>query len=124
VEDKSEEINMLEAKAISKYVRMSPFKARQVADVIRGKKVRDALAILTNTNRKSAAVMKKTLLSAVANVNNIPEAGRADTDNWVVRRAFVDEGPTMKRIRPRAMGRAFRIRKRSSHVTIIVAESI
>ena len=103
---------------------MSPFKARQVADVIRGKKVRDALAILTNTNRKSAAVMKKTLLSAVANVNNIPEAGRADTDNWVVRRAFVDEGPTMKRIRPRAMGRAFRIRKRSSHVTIIVAESI
>jgi len=112
---------MLEAKAVNKYVRMSPFKARQVVNLVRGKKVGEALAILQNTQRKTAGIIHKTLLSAVANFSNIPEAGKTDTDELTVSKIFVDEGPTLKRIRPRAMGRAFRIRKRTSHLTVVVS---
>ncbi len=113
----------MKARAISKYQRVSPFKARQVIDLIRGQKVVDALNILNNTNRKAAVMIKKTLLSAVANVSNIPEVAGANTDEWIVSKAVIDEGPTMKRIRPRAMGRAFRIRKRTSHITIEVSDN-
>ncbi|MBP7461888.1 MAG: 50S ribosomal protein L22 [Candidatus Delongbacteria bacterium] len=119
MEQKSEK---LEARAVARYLRMSPYKARQVADLIRGKTVSEALAILSNTNRKAAVKIQKTLKSAVANVVNIPEAGKADTDTWIVGKICIDEGPTMKRIRPRAMGRAFRIRRRTSHIMVVIAE--
>lgn len=108
----------MEAKAVSKFVRVSPRKARMVIDQIRGKDVIAAREILKFTNRAVAEVVEKTLNSAVANAENKqhvrPEA-------LVVKTAFADEGPTLKRIRPRAKGSASRIRKRTSHITIIVA---
>lgn len=108
----------MEAKAIARYVRVSPRKARIVIDLIRGKSVVNAREILQFSDRDIAEVVAKTLNSAVANAENLhhvrPEA-------LVVKAAFADEGPTLKRIRPRAKGSASRIRKRTSHITIIVA---
>lgn len=108
----------MEAKAISKFVRVSPRKARMVIDQIRGKDVIAAREILKFTNRAVAEVVEKTLNSAVANAENKQHV-RPET--LVVKTAFADEGPTLKRIRPRAKGSASRIRKRTSHITIIVA---
>lgn len=108
----------MEAKAVSRFVRVSPRKARIVIDQIRGKSVDQAREILKFTNRAIAETVEKTLNSAVANAENNQHL-RAD--NLVVKAAFADEGPTMKRIRPRAKGSASRIRKRTSHITIIVA---
>jgi large subunit ribosomal protein L22 len=107
-----------EAKAVSKFVRVSPRKARIVIDQIRGKSVIEAREILKFTNRAVAEIVEKTLNSAVANAESTKNL---DADMLVVETAFADEGPTMKRIRPRAKGMASRIRKRSSHITIIVA---
>ncbi|NPD31205.1 50S ribosomal protein L22 [Eggerthellaceae bacterium zg-1084] len=108
----------MEAKAIARYVRVSPRKARVVVDLVRGKSVVQAQEILAFTNRAVAECVEKTLNSAVANAENLhqvrPEA-------LFVKECYVDEGPTMKRIRPRAKGSAARIRKRSSHITIVVA---
>ena len=107
----------MEAKAIARFVRIAPRKARIVVDLVRGKSVVQAQEILAFTNRGAAEVVLKTLNSAVANAENQhhvrPEA-------LVVKAAFVDEGPTLKRIRPRAKGSASRINKRTSHITIIV----
>ncbi len=108
----------MEAKAVSRFVRVSPRKARIVIDQIRGKSVIDALEILRFTNRAVAEIVEKTLNSAVANAENNLHA-RSET--LVVKKAFADEGPTLNRIRPRAKGSASRIRKRTSHITIIVA---
>ncbi len=108
----------MEAKATARYVRMSPRKARIVVDLIRSKSVPQAREILAFTNRGAAEVVEKTLNSAVANA--VYEQN-AREDGLVVKRAYVDEGPTIKRIRPRAKGAASRIRKRTSHITIIVA---
>ena len=102
----------MEAKAIARYVRVSPRKARIVLDQIRGKNVIAAQEILRFTNRAVAEVVEKTLNSAVANA---AQKGAANPEN------FADEGPTLKRIRPRAKGSAARIRKRTSHITVIVA---
>jgi large subunit ribosomal protein L22 len=108
----------MEARAIARYVRVSPRKARIVVDQIRGKSVVAAQEILQFTTRGCAEVVLKTLNSAAANAENLhhvrPEA-------LYVKAAYVDEGPTMRRIRPRAKGSASPIRKRSSHITIIVA---
>ena len=108
----------MEVRAVARYVRVSPRKARIVIDQIRGKSVEQAREILRFTNRGIAENVEKTLNSAVANAEHNNHL-RAET--LVVKSAFADEGPTLKRIRPRAKGSASRIRKRTSHITIIVA---
>jgi large subunit ribosomal protein L22 len=106
-------------KAQAKYIRISPRKAREVVDLIRGKSVPDARATLVFTNRGAAQVVAKVLNSAVANAEN---NDNLSADDLFVKEAFVDEGPTLKRWQFRAMGRVNRIRKRSSHITITVDE--
>ena len=108
----------MEAKAIARYVRVSPRKARIVVDLIRGKSVDKARETLAFTNRAIAETVEKTLNSAVANAEN--NLGLS-ANQLYVKACYVDEGPTMKRIRPRAKGSASRIRKRTSHITIIVS---
>lgn len=108
----------MEAKAVSRFVRVSPRKARIVIDQIRGKSVTQAREILMFTNRGIAETVEKTLNSAVANAEH---NHHVRAESLVVKTAFADEGPTLKRIRPRAKGSASRIRKRTSHITIIVA---
>ena len=102
-------------RAQAKYVRHAPRKARLVVDHIRGKSVDEARAILNHTPRAAAVDVLKLLESAVANAENNHEL---DADDLVIRKVYVDEGPTLKRYRPRALGRATRIRKRTSHMTI------
>ena len=108
----------MEVKAVARFVRVAPRKARVVVDLVRGKSVSDAREILAFTNRAVAETVEKTLNSAVANAEH---NNHLRADSLVVKRAYVDEGPTLKRIRPRAKGSASRIRKRTSHITIIVA---
>ena len=110
---------MKEIKAIHKYAKTSAFKARLVADQIRGKKIEEALNILQFSNKKAAVLVGKVLNSAIANAEHNEGS---DIDELVVSSAFIDEGSTMKRIRPRAKGRANRILKRTSHITIGVKE--
>jgi large subunit ribosomal protein L22 len=109
----------METVARAKYIRISAQKVRLVADLIRGKKVDDALNLLMFTPKSSAPVIAKVLKSAVANAG---QRKGVDVDTLVVKRITVDEGPTMKRFRARAMGRGTRILKRMSHITIIVEE--
>src|SRR5437899_4040268 len=111
---------MTEAKATLRYVRMSPRKTRPVTDLIRGCPVSDALALLRFTPRAAAKVVRKVLLSAVANGQQ-PGKELGDADSLRVSRAWVDVGPTFKRFQPRAQGRALAIHKRTSHITIVVA---
>jgi large subunit ribosomal protein L22 len=106
----------VEAKASAKYVRISPRKMRRSVDLIRGRHVEDARRILRLSPLGPNPTLIKILDSAVANA----EQKQAIPENLVVARAWVDEGPTLKRFRPRAMGRANKIRKRTSHVTIVV----
>ena len=109
----------MEARAVARYVRVSPRKARIVIDLVRGKSVIDAEAILKFTDRAAAEIVGKVVHSAAANAEkNL----RVKPETLFVSQAFVDEGPTLKRIRPRAMGRAFRINKRPSHITIVVKQ--
>lgn len=109
----------MEAKAIAKYVRTSSMKMGIVLGLIRGKNVNEAFAILQYTPKNAAEVINKVLKSAVANAeNNL----NLDINRLYVAEAYACQGPTLKRFRPRAQGRAYRIRKRSSHVTIIVTE--
>ena len=108
----------MEAKATAKYVRVSPRKARLVVDQVRGKDIARAREILRFSERAISEVVEKVLNSAVANAEN---NHHMRSNNLVVKAAFVDEGPTIKRIRPRAKGSASRIRKRTSHITVIVA---
>lgn len=107
------------AKAVARQVRIAPRKARLVVDLIRGKDVNEAIAILRYTNRAATPVIEKVLNSAIANAEHNYEM---DPDNLVVSEAYVDEGITLKRFRPRAQGRASAINKRTSHITIVVKE--
>ena len=109
----------MEAIAKHRFARISPQKARLVADQLRGKPVAQALEILHFSNKKAAELIKKVLESAIANAEHNEGA---DIDNLNVAKIFVVEGPTMKRIMPRAKGRADRILKRSSHITVVVAD--
>ncbi|BAX54352.1 50S ribosomal protein L22 [Photobacterium damselae subsp. piscicida] len=109
----------MEAIAKHRFARISPQKARLVADQLRGKPVAQALEILNFSNKKTADLIKKVLESAIANAEHNEGA---DIDDLNVAKIFVDEGPTMKRIMPRAKGRADRILKRSSHITVVVAD--
>ena len=111
---------MAEARAIARFVRVPAQKARLVADLIRGRDVSSALVQVQLTNRQAARVVEKVLRSAMANATQ--NHGVRDVDRLVVSQAYVDEGPTAKRIQPRAMGRAYRIRKRTSHITIVLRE--
>ena len=112
----------MKAKAIARYVRMSPRKVRLVVDQIRGKSVNEAYAILQFSKKGAAESVGKTLRSAVANAQDKSQDDGAlvDVDELVVASAFVDEGPTLKRWRARAQGRAAPIRKRTSHITVVV----
>ena len=104
---------------MTRYVRISPRKARLVVDMIRGQRVEQALGILEFTSRRAARLIAKTVKSAVANAESNQNV---DVDRLYVKRAYVDEGPTLKRFMPRAHGRATPILKRTSHVTIVVDE--
>jgi large subunit ribosomal protein L22 len=110
---------ILQAKAIAKYIRIAPRKVRIVADLIRGKAVGEAFAILQHTPKAASEVVEKVLKSAVANAEHNYDM---NTDELFVCAVYVDQGPTAKRIHPRSRGQAFKILKRSSHVTVMVAE--
>ncbi|CAH0534528.1 50S ribosomal protein L22 [Vibrio stylophorae] len=109
----------MEAIAKHRFARISPQKARLVADLIRGKNVAQALELLTFSDKKAAVLVKKVVESAIANAEHNEGA---DIDDLRIAKICVDEGPTMKRIMPRAKGRADRILKRSSHITVVVAD--
>lgn len=109
----------MEARAIAKYIRISPLKVNYIAKEIRGKDVEEALAILEFTPKKGAKELQKVLNSAIANAEN--NFG-LDRDDLYVAEAYANDGPTMKRWRPRAQGRAYPILKRSSHIGIVVKE--
>ncbi len=109
----------MEVKAVAKYIRMSPRKIRKVVDLIRGKKVGEALALLKFVPAGGAEPVEKVLKSAIANAEHNLELS---ADDLIVSKVFVDEGPTIKRFKPRAMGRADQIRKRTSHITVVVSE--
>ncbi|MDQ1684312.1 MAG: large subunit ribosomal protein, partial [Frankiaceae bacterium] len=112
----------LVGKATARYVRMSPTKVRRVVDLIRGLPAADALAVIKFDPHAASEPVGKVLDSAIANVEHLAHvrSQRLDREDLFVTEAFVDEGPTLKRFRPRAQGRAYRIRKRTSHITIVV----
>ena len=113
----------MEAKAQARFVRVTPMKARRVVDLIRGRQVGDALAVLQFAPQAASEPVYKVVASAVANARvKASEASQPfDERELVVHEAYVDEGPTLKRFRPRAQGRASRINKRTSHITVVVA---
>jgi large subunit ribosomal protein L22 len=113
---------VMEAKASARHVRVTPQKARRVVDLIRGKQAVEAVAVLQFAPQSASDPIKKVLESAIANARvKADQASQAfDERTLVITAAYVDEGPTMKRFRPRAQGRAARINKRTSHITVVV----
>ncbi|HCA80169.1 MAG TPA: 50S ribosomal protein L22 [Bacteroidetes bacterium] len=111
----------MEAKAINRFIGTSPRKMMIVIDLIRGRGVEDALTMLHFSPKHAAKTAEKVLRSAISNLQSKDEGGRVDTSTMFVKEVFVNGGPMMKRISPAPMGRAFRIRKRSNHLTIVVA---
>ncbi len=111
----------MEAKAINKYIGSSPRKMRLVVDLIRGLTVDKAIEILHFHSKHASIDAEKTLRSAVANLMNAEDSGRVEPADIIIKEAFVNQGPTLKRISPAPMGRAYKIRKRSCHLTIVVA---
>jgi len=114
---------MVQSIARVKHIRVTPMKARRVVDLIRGKQAEEALAILKFAPQSASEPVYKLVASAMANarVKADNENAFLDESDLVVARAYVDEGATLKRFRPRAQGRAFRIRKRTSHITVVLA---
>lgn len=110
----------MDAKAIAKYIRMSPTKISVVLKAIREKSVKEAYANLMYIDRRASKVIEKVLKSAVANAEN---NNGLDINNLIVKEAYVTNGPILKRFRPRAQGRAYRINKRTSHITVVVGEN-
>ncbi|MGF1652382.1 MAG: 50S ribosomal protein L22 [Actinomycetales bacterium] len=113
----------MEARAQARFVRVTPMKARRVVDQVRGKPVTAAVAHLRFAPQAAVEPVRKVLESALANARFAADElnVRFDEGEWVVSTAYVDEGPTLKRFRPRAQGRAYRIRKRTSHITVVVS---
>lgn len=109
----------MKVKAHSRYIRQSPYKVRRVLDLVRGLPVEEAEHVLRLTQRAAAHPVAKALASAVANAEH---NHALDAENLVIAEAYADEGPTLKRFRPRARGRASRINKRTCHITIVVSE--
>ena len=105
------------ARAVARHVRISPMKARRVVNLVRGLPAKEALTVLQFAPQAASEQVYKVLASAIANAENNE---RLDPDALLVSEAFVDEGPTLKRFRPRAQGRAYRIRKRTCHITVAV----
>ena len=116
-ENKTRHLPANAALATAKYVRMTPMKCRRVVDLVRGLPVQSALDILRFDVHAASEPVGKVLASAIANAEHNKSLDRRDL---FVSQAYVDEGPTLKRFRPRAQGRAFRIRKRTSHITVVV----
>lgn len=110
----------MEVKARAKFIRTSPRKARMVTELVKGKGVGEALNILAFTKRAPAKIISKLLKSAIANADQMKNI---DVDTLFIKQISVDQGPTMKRYRPRAMGRATIIRRRMSHITVVLEES-
>lgn len=110
----------MEARAVGRYIRISPQKARLVADVVRGMGVDQAITTLRFMPKKGAGIIQKVVESAVANAT---QDESTDVDNLYIKKIMVDGGPSLKRIRPRAMGRATGIIKRTSHITVVIDES-
>ncbi len=110
----------METKAVAKYIRISPQKARLVADVVRGMDAETAIMTLRFMPKKAARILRKVVESAVANAD---QSESIDVDTLYIKEIQVNGGPTMKRFRPRAMGRATRILKRTSHITVVVDET-
>ena len=113
----------MEAKAQARFVRVTPQKARRVVDLIRGKQAQEAVATLSFAPQAAGEIVRKVVESAIANARvKADRAGEVfDVSSLMVAEAYVDEGPTLKRFRPRAQGRAARILKRTSHITVVVA---
>lgn len=109
----------MKAKAVARYVRIAPRKVRLVIDLIRGKEVGEAIAILRHTPKAASPVVEKLVMSAVANAEH---NYKMNPDNLVISEITCDQGPTLKRYRPRAQGRASRINKRTSHITVVLNE--
>ena len=109
----------MEAKAMARTVRIAPRKARLVIDLIRGKQVGEAYAILKHTPKAASPIVEKVLKSAIANAEN---NNGMSVENLYIEECYANKGPTMKRIRPRAQGRAYRIEKRMSHITLVLDE--
>ena len=112
----------MEATATLRYLKASPQKVRLVADLVRGKKVEEALNILRFTRKGAAKDLEKLLRSAVANAEN--KEANVDTDDLVVSKIYVNEGPREKRVQPAPMGRAYQIQKRKAHVTVHVSDEV
>ena len=112
----------METKAINRYIGTSPRKMRLVIDLIRGKGVEEALSILHFTTKHAAKTAERVLRSAISNAQNKEESGRVDTATLFIKEAFVNGGAMAKRVMPAPMGRAFRVRKRSNHITIVLAQ--
>ena len=114
----------MEAKAQARYVRVTPMKARRVVDLIRGKQASEALAVLQFAPQGASEPVMKVLQSAIANARFMADrdATAFDEGSLVISEAYVDEGPSMKRFRPRAQGRASKILKRTSHITVLVSQ--
>jgi large subunit ribosomal protein L22 len=110
---------MPEAKAHANYVRIAPRKAQLVVDLIRGKSVGEAIAILRHTPKAASPILEKLLNSAIANAEHNYQM---NVERLYISQAYVNQGPTLKRYRPRAQGRAFPIKKRTSHITLVVSE--
>lgn len=111
----------MEAMAVARYVRISPRKARLVADLVRGRTIQEAMSILALTPKKASPLLRKTILSARANARVKNDEGIELSDSrLVIKDIRIDEGPTLKRIRPRAQGRAYRIHKPMSHIKVTV----
>ncbi len=112
---------MMEAMAIARYVRISPRKARLVANLVRGRTIEEAISILALTPKKASPLLRKTIMSAKANAQVLNDEGAVLQDNRLfIKEIRIDEGPTQKRIRPRAQGRAYRIHKPTSHIKVTV----
>jgi large subunit ribosomal protein L22 len=107
----------MESSAVAKYIRISPRKVRLIMDELRGRKVEEALNMLSFTPQKGGRILKKLINSAVANAQ---QGAGVDVDKLFIHRIFADEGPTLKRFSPRAQGRATRILKRTSHLTVVL----
>ncbi|KPJ50412.1 50S ribosomal protein L22 [candidate division TA06 bacterium DG_26] len=112
----------MEARAVSRFVRVSPRKARAVVDLIRGKDVSEALTVLKFLRRRAGKFVEKVVKSAASNAIDIAGKNKLDMDRLYIKEARVDEGARMKRFRPRAYGRASMIRHRTSHITVVVEE--
>jgi large subunit ribosomal protein L22 len=112
----------MEARAIAKWIRMSPFKVRRVANLVRGKVVNDALNILHFSETAASEPLEKVLRSAVANMMSKEAASKVSPEELIVKELQVDEGFTLKRFRAASMGRASRVRKRTCHISVVIGD--